>query len=67
MESIHNNTAEMIDKLARSRCLVVLSDQGVCYMYRGSDTAISDTLAKALDEQEFSQYLATAIVKAGNV
>tara|TARA_R110002051_G_scaffold132107_1_gene205770 strand:+ start:1966 stop:2076 length:111 start_codon:yes stop_codon:yes gene_type:complete len=36
-------------------------------MYRGSDTAISDTLAKALDEQEFSQYLATAIVKAGNV
>ena len=67
MESIHNNAVEMIDKLARSRRLVVLSDHGICYLYNGSDSQVSDLLAKALNDQEFSQYLATAIVKAGNV
>ncbi len=60
MKRIHNKPHEMIQAFHDARCLVVLSDKGITYLYQ-NDGAVVDVVASALNDPEFAQYAARAI------
>jgi len=62
--SIHNDPHEMINAFTDAKCAIVLSDTGVCYLYDdNNDELVSDTLAIALNDKEFAQYLVIGKLK----
>lgn len=61
MTSIHNDPMKMIEKFTDSKCLIVISDNGVCYLSKGGIGQVIDVLAESIKDVEFAGYLERAM------
>lgn len=61
MTSIHNDPMKMIEKFTDSTCLIIIADNGVCYLSKGGTDQVIDVLAEAVRDVEFADYLEQAM------